>query len=74
MHDSSSPFNQAKNVKVGEGDAVSSRLREFERERELLSRNTRDPTVGGLRAEKEKGSTRRELRVGTGFRKLLQTS
>ena len=73
MHDSSSPFNQAKNVKVGERDAVSSRLREFERERELLSRNTRDPTVGGLRDEKEKRSTRRGLRVGTRFWEFLQT-
>ena len=32
---------------------MSSSLREFERERVLLSRNTRDPTVGGLRDKKE---------------------
>ena len=33
----------------------------------LLSRNTRDPTVGGLRAKKEKRSTRSGLRVDSGF-------
>ena len=33
----------------------------------LLSRNTRDPIVGGLRAEKEKRSTRSRLRVDSRF-------
>ena len=33
----------------------------------LLSRNTGDPTVGSLRDKKESCSTRRGLRVGTGF-------
>ena len=33
----------------------------------FLSRNTRDPTVSGLRAEKEKRSTRSRLRVNSGF-------
>ena len=48
-------------------------LREIERERALLSRNTRDPTVGGLRDKKENCSTRRGLCVGTGFREFSQT-
>ena len=55
----------------------SSRFREvLEREREqLLSRNADDPTVGGLRGEKEKRSTRGKLRVDSGigsFFKLLE--
>ena len=47
----------------------------LERERDLLSRNTSDPTVGGLRGEKEKRSTRVRLRVDSGigsFFKLLE--
>ena len=48
--------------------------RNLERERALLSRNTRDPTIGGLRDKKENCSTRRGLRVGTGFREFSQTS
>ena len=32
-----------------------------------------DPTVGGLRDKKENCSTRRGLRVGTGFREFPQT-
>ena len=39
----------------------------------LLSRNTRDPTVGSLRDKKESRSTRRGLRVGTRFREFPQT-
>ena len=39
----------------------------------LLSRNTRDPTVDGLRDKKKNRSTRRGLRVGTGFREFPQT-
>ena len=39
----------------------------------LLSRNTHDPTVGSLRDKKGTCSTRRELRVGTGFREFFQT-
>ena len=41
----------------------------------LLSRISEDPTVGGLRGEKEKGSTRGRLRVDSGigsFFKLLE--
>ena len=41
----------------------------------LLSRISGDPTVGGLRGEKEKRSTRDRLRVGSGigsFFKLLE--
>ena len=33
----------------------------------LLSRNTRDPTVGSLRDKKEKRSTWSRLRVDSGF-------
>ena len=47
--------------------------RVLERERELLSRNTRDPTVGSLPGKKESCSTRRGLCVGTGFREFPQT-
>ena len=39
----------------------------------LLSRNTGDPTVGGLQNKKERCSTRRGLRVGTKFRGFPQT-
>ena len=39
----------------------------------LLSRNTRDPTVGSLLDKKGSCSTRRGLRVGTGFREFSQT-
>ena len=39
----------------------------LERERELLSRKTSDPTVGGLRDKKEKRFTRRRLRMDSGF-------
>ena len=48
----------------------------FERnllERKLLSRNTQDPTVGGLRGEKKKRSTRSRLRVDSSFSEFLQT-
>ena len=45
-----------------------------ERERVfLLSRNTGNPTVGGLRDKKENCYTWRGLRVGTRFREFLQT-
>ena len=57
-------------------DAVGSiweNLRERERERALLSRNTHDPIVGSLRDKKENCSTRRGLRVGTRFREFSQT-
>ena len=39
----------------------------------ILFRNTRDPTVGGLRDKKKNCSTRRGLRVGTGFVSFRQT-
>ena len=39
----------------------------------ILYRNTRDLTVGSLRDKKESYSTRRGLRVGTGFREFPQT-
>ena len=47
--------------------------RVLERERKLLSRNTRDPIVGSLRDKKESCSTRRGLRVGTRFKEFPQT-
>ena len=45
----------------------------FFRERELLSRIVGDPTVGSRRDEKESCSTRRGLRVSTGFKEFRQT-
>ena len=39
----------------------------------LLFRNTRDPTVDGLRDKKKNCSTRKGLCVGTGFREFPQT-
>ena len=68
-------FKKAKREKTWDADFSHSelRLRGFERERELLSKNTGDPTVGRLRDKKEKCSTRRGLRVGTRFREFLQT-
>ena len=56
------------------GDAVACFWEDF-RERGLLSRNTQDPTVGGLRGENEKRSMRGRLRVDSGigsFFKLLE--
>ena len=67
-------LSQTKNVGVRIGDPIAPFLRAFrERERALLSRIPGDPTVGRLRDKKEKCSTRRGLRVGTGFREFLQT-
>ena len=43
------------------------------RERNFSLKNTVNPTVGRLRDKKEKCSTRKGLRVGTGFREFLQT-
>ena len=39
----------------------------------LLSKISRDPIVGSLRDKKESCSTRRGLRVGTGFKEFPQT-
>ena len=39
----------------------------------LLSRISGDPTVGGLRAEKEKRSTRNRVRVDSRFVSFSQT-
>ena len=44
----------------------------LERER-LLSRIVGDSTVGSLRDKKESCSTRKGLRMGTGFREFPQT-
>ena len=55
-------------------DRSSNRLHHFERERvKLLSKISGDPTIGSLLDKKESCSTRRELRVGTGFREFPQT-
>ena len=46
----------------------------FFREREkLLFKISRDPTVGSLRDKKGSCSTRRGLRVGTGFKEFRQS-
>ena len=56
------------------GKRTSSRFVWFlEREDHLLSRIVEDPTVGSLRDKNENCSTRRELRVSTGFREFPQT-
>ena len=56
------------------GEPVASMAFFYERERVfILSKNTGDPTVGGLRDKKENCSTRRGLRMGTGFREFPQT-
>ena len=47
--------------------------RVLERERVLLSRFAHVPTIGGLRGEKGKRSTRNRLRVDSGFSEFLQT-
>ena len=47
--------------------------RVLERERALLSRFAHDPTVGGLRGEKGKRSTRNRLCVDSDFSEFLQT-
>ena len=47
---------------------------DFPLEREkLLSKISRDQTVGSLRDKKRSCSTRRGLRVGTGFKEFRQT-
>ena len=66
-------LHEAKNVKTKEGRCISFFLR-FSLEREkLLSKISRDPTVGSLRDKKENGSTWRGLRVGTRFMEFPQT-
>ena len=64
---------KTKNGRDSRGDAERIFGR-FSLEREkLLSKISRDPTVGGLRDKKESYSTRRGLRVGTGFKEFRQT-
>ena len=63
-------------TKKGEWEAEtdSSNFWEISLEREkLLSKISRDPIVGSLRDKKESCSTRRRLRMGTGFREFPQT-
>ena len=45
----------------------------LERERELISKFPTNSTVGSLRDKKGSCSTRRGLRVGTGFKEFRQT-
>ena len=73
-HDPSSPI-KTKPKNVGSRFLFPVAIFEsfLERERALLSRNTGDPTVGGLRDKKENCSMRRGLRVGTRFREFTQT-
>ena len=44
------------------------------RERALISRFSKNPTVGSLRDKKENCYTRRGLRMGTRFREFPETS
>ena len=62
-------LNEEKNVKTKGGRCRSFFFfLRFSLEREkLLSKISRDPTVGSLRDKKENCSTRRGLCVGTGF-------
>ena len=46
---------------------------EFRERVSSFSLKYRDPTVGSLRDKKESCSTRRGLRVGTGFKEFKQT-
>ena len=55
------------------GDPVASFERFLERERTLLFRFVRDPTVGSLRGKRENRSTQRGLRVDTVFMEFPQT-
>ena len=65
---SSSPIKAKPKTWGAEGDFPVAIFESFlERERALLSRNTGDPTVGGLRGEKKKGSTRSRLCVDPEF-------
>ena len=55
-------------------DAVAKHGVILERERvKLLSKISGDPTIDSLQDKKESCSTRRGLRVGTGFREFPQT-
>ena len=57
-----------------EAESDSIHFWEISLEREkLLSKISRDPTVGSLRDKKKSCSTRRGLRVGIGFREFPQT-
>ena len=66
-------LKEAKNVRCIGGNLQWVPLGDFKRERALLSKISRDPTVDRLRDKKENCSTRRGLRVGTGFREFPQT-
>ena len=65
--DKTKTWKRGKNLQEGEIDISR------EREKEpLLSRFAGNPTVGSLRDKKESCSTRRGLRVGTGFEEFRQ--
>ena len=72
--DLSSPNEKAPKRGKGEERSSSRFSSVLVRASLLLSRNTDDPIVGGLRDKKENCSTRRGLPVGTRFREFLQTS
>ena len=55
----------------GDAERIFGRI-SLEREK-LLSRNTGDSTICSLGDKKENCSTRRGLRVGTGFKEFPQT-
>ena len=66
-----------KEQKHGKEQGIYSGLpfgRFLERERALLSKISRDPTIDSLQDKKESCSTRRGLRVGTVFKEFRKTS
>ena len=73
--------NSSPSSTLGKNENVRSHIRSssccvervLERERALLSKFAHNPTVGGLRGEKVKRSTRNRLRVDSGFSEFLQT-
>ena len=70
----SSPIKMTKKRAEQRGWMESSRFSIFVLEREpLLSSFSANPTVGSVRDKKESCSTRRGLRVGTGFKEFPQT-
>ena len=67
INSASSPI-KGKGMPWAGRDFLEQQIFEISLEREkLLSKNTGDPTVDSLRDKKENCSTRRGLRVGTGF-------
>ena len=65
--------SKGENVKWSRGMQWAAEMEFLERERRLISKISRDPTVGSLRDKKESCSTQKGLRVGTGFKEFRQT-